>query len=136
MFFALILGALLAYLILIPWFNALIPEIDIQFRTTEPMNMVIFFVSLLVIVGLVSGAYPSFYISKFDVITIFKGKEKFGSKNIFSKVMLGVQFFLSVITIVGCFVFLDQSIYLGEKDWGMILKRPCLFLCLIKMNMS
>lgn len=80
--------------------------------------MVLFFVVLLLVVGVVSGAYPSFYISKFDVITIFKGKEKFGSKNVFSKVMLGVQFFLSVITIVGCFVFLDQSIYLGEKDWG------------------
>ena len=80
--------------------------------------MVVFFISLLLGVGIISGAYPAFYISKFEVITIFKGKEKFGSKNFFSKVMLGLQFFLSVITIVGCFVFLDQSYYLNDKDWG------------------
>lgn len=117
-FFALVLGALLAYFFLVPGLDILIPEIDVQFRTAKPISIVIFFVALLLVVGLVSGAYPAFYISKFDVITIFKGKEKFGSKNVFSKVMLGVQFFLSVITIVGCFVFLDQSIYLGNKDWG------------------
>ena len=117
-FFALIVGVLLAYFLLVPWMNAMIPEMDMQFRTSDPKTIVIFFALLLIGIGLVSGAYPSFYISRFDAITIFKGKEKFGSKNIFSKVMLGVQFFLSVITIVGCFVFLDQSIYLGSKDWG------------------
>ncbi|MEM6812884.1 MAG: ABC transporter permease [Bacteroidota bacterium] len=117
-FFALIIGALLSYFLLLPLFNMMVPEMDIQFRTTNPLTMVLFLVGLLLGVGLVSGAYPSFYISKFDTITIFKGHQKFGSKNLFSKVMLGLQFFLSVITIVGCLVFLDQSIYLGNKDWG------------------
>lgn len=117
-FFALIVGTLLSYFLLIPWFDIMIPELDIQFRTINPMTLVYFMVGLLFVVGLISGAYPSFYISKFDTITIFKGKEKFGSKNLFSKMMLGLQFFLAVMTIVGCFIMTEQSIYLGEKDWG------------------
>ncbi len=117
-FFALIVGSLLAYFTLIPWFNVMVPEVGIQFRTANPISMVLFFIFLFLGVGLVSGAYPAFYISRFNAITIFKGKEKFGARNLFSKIMLGVQFFLSVITVVGCIVFLDQSFYMGEKDWG------------------
>ncbi len=117
-FFALIVGILLSYFLLVPYFDYMIPEIEIKFRTVDPKSLFIFLTVLLIVVGLISGAYPSFYISRFDVITIFKGKEKFGTKNLFSKVMLGIQFFLAVMTIVGCFIMTEQSIYLGEKDWG------------------
>lgn len=117
-FFALIVGTLLAYFLLLPWFDAMIPEMEVLFRTDDPMTLVIFLVSLLFGVGIISGAYPAFYISKFDTISIFKGSTKFGSKNVFSKIMLGFQFFLAIMTIVGCFIMTDQSIYLSNKDWG------------------
>ncbi|MEP0985243.1 ABC transporter permease [Ekhidna sp.] len=117
-FFALLVGTLLSYFLLVPWFDVLIPEMDVKFRTNDPFTLIYFMLGLLAIVGTISGAYPSFYISKFDAITIFKGKEKFGAKNIFSKIMLGFQFFLAIMTIVGCFIMTEQSIYLGEKDWG------------------
>lgn len=117
-FFALLVGTILSYFLLIPYFDHMIPEIEVKFRTVDPSSLILFLVGLLIVVGLISGAYPSFYISKFDAITIFKGKEKFGAKNIFSKIMLGIQFFLAIMTIVGCFIMTEQSIYLGEKDWG------------------
>jgi len=117
-FFALIVGVGLSYFLLVPYFDYMIPEMDLKFRTNDPISLAIFLVALLMTVGLISGVYPSFYISRFDAITIFKGKEKFGTKTVFSKIMLGIQFFLAVMTIVGCFIMTEQSIYLGEKDWG------------------
>lgn len=117
-FFALIVGTLLGYFLLVPWFDHLIPELNVEFRTADPIMLVVFLVGLLFIVGLIAGAYPSFYISKFDSITIFKGNQKFGSKNKFSMIMLGIQFFLAITTIVGCFIMTEQNIYLGQKDWG------------------
>lgn len=117
-FFALIVGTLLAYFLLVPWFDYMVSEMDIQFRTYDATDFVLFMVGLLLVVGLISGAYPSFYISKFDTITIFKGKEKFGNKNLFSKFLLGFQLFLAIMTIVGCFIMTEQSIYMGQKDWG------------------
>lgn len=116
--FALIAGILIAYLLLVPGFDALVPQMDIQFRAYSPLSMGAFLVILLVLVGLLSGAYPALYISKFESITIFKGNLKFGSKNVFSKLMLGFQFFLAIMTIISCFVFTDQSIDLGKRDWG------------------
>ncbi len=117
-FFALLVGVVFSYFLLIPWFDTMIPELEVAFRTNNPFTLFYFMVGLLFVVGIISGAYPAFYISKFDTITIFKGNEKFGSKNLFSKIMLGIQFFLAVMTIVGCFIMTEQSIYLGEKDWG------------------
>lgn len=117
-FFALVVGTILAYFLLVPWFDYMIPEMELKFRTAQPLTLTAFLVSLLLIVGLIAGAYPSFYIAKFDTITIFKGNQKFGSRNVFSMIMLGVQFFLAIVTIVGCFVMTEQNIYLGKKDWG------------------
>ncbi len=117
-FFALIVGTLMAYFLLVPWFDIMVPEIEVKFRTYDSMSLAVFMICLLLVVGIISGAYPSFYISRFDVITIFKGKEKFGSKNLFSKILLGFQFFLAIMTIVGCFIMTEQNMYLSEKDWG------------------
>jgi len=116
--FALLFGVLLAYFLFIPGFDALIPQMDLQLRASSAMAMVIFFISLLLGVGFISGAYPAFYISKFEPVTIFKGNQKLGSKNLFSKIMLGIQFFLAIITIVGCLSMVDQSYYMASKDWG------------------
>lgn len=116
--FALLIGTLLAYFLLIPGFDYMVPQMELAFRANDPMSMILFFVLLLLGVGLISGAYPAFYISRFEPISIFKGSQKFGSKNLFSKIMLGVQFFLAIITIVGSFVITDQSMYLSSKDWG------------------
>ncbi|MEL6560930.1 MAG: ABC transporter permease, partial [Bacteroidota bacterium] len=117
-FFALAIGAVLAYFLMIPAFDHMIPQMDLKFRSYEPESLVIFLLSLLLVIGIISGSYPAFYISRFEAIAIFKGNQKFGSGNFFSRAMLGVQFFLATLTIVGCFSLTDQSIHLAEKDWG------------------
>ncbi len=116
--FALLLGVLIAYFLLVPGFDYLVPQMEIEFRAYSAVSMAIFFLVLLLGTGIISGAYPAFYISKFEAITIFKGNQKFGAKNIFSKIMLSIQLILAVITIVGCFVLTDQNFYLDQKDWG------------------
>lgn len=115
---ALVLGTITSYFFFVPGFNAMVQGIEIPFSFSEVQPTVIFFVSLLIVVGFSSGAYPAFYISKFQPISIIRGNQKFGSKNLFSKILLGIQFFMAFVTIVGCFVFTDQGIYLGQRGWG------------------
>lgn len=116
--FALIVGTMISYFFFTPGFDILIPELDVQFRAHEWQNMVIFYVTLLIVVGLVSGAYPAIYVSRFEPISILRGSNKLKGKNIFSKILLGFQFFMAFATIVACFVFTDQSIYMKNKAWG------------------
>ena len=111
------LGCLIAYLFLLPGFNSLYP-VNLPFEFSSGYLPFVFFGGLLLFIGLLSGAYPAIYISSFQPIMILKGREKFGQKSLFSRVLLTFQFILAFMTIVGSFVFIDNSLYLKNKDWG------------------
>lgn len=110
-------GLAVSYFLFMPWLNALL-EFEIPFGFSSGWIMFFFFGGLLLLIVLVSGVYPATYISQFKPVTILKGKEKFGVRSWFSRSLLTVQFILSFTTIVGCFIFIDNSLYLERKDWG------------------
>lgn len=115
--FALLFGYLCSYFFFLPGFNSLFPS-HIEFHFSSNAVMVLFFAGIFLFVGLLSGVYPAYYVASFQPIQILKGREKFGQKNLFSRVLLTIQFVFAFITIVGSFVFIDNSIYLKNKDWG------------------
>lgn len=114
---SLLIGIGLSYYFFSPALDALIP-ISIPFAFSSGKVMFLFFAGLLLFVALISGAYPALYVSSFQPIQVLKGKEKFGQRSVFSRVLLTFQFFLAFTTIVGSFVFIDNSLYLKNKDWG------------------
>lgn len=115
--FSLLVGLMISYFFFMPWLNILM-DYEIPFAFSSTQSLVYFFVSLLLLIVIVSGVYPATYISNFKPVSILKGKEKFGQRSMFSRILLTVQFVLSFMTIVGCFVFIDNSFYLSRKDWG------------------
>lgn len=115
--FALLFGYICSYFFLLPGFNSLFPA-NIEFQFSSDTVMVLFFTGLFLFIGLLSGLYPAYYIASFQPIQILKGREKFGQKNLFSRALLTLQFVFAFITIVGSFVFIDNSIYFKNKDWG------------------
>lgn len=116
-FIALVLGTGLAYFFLVPGFNSLY-EIKFAFKFSSWTTILVFFGSLLFLVALISGAYPALYVSSFNAIKILKGKEKFGNKSTLSKVLLSLQFTLSITALVACLVFIWASYYFEDRDWG------------------
>jgi putative ABC transport system permease protein len=115
--FALIAGTGIAYALLLPGFNSLYP-IHIPFEFSSNGMMFGFFGGMLLLVSIISGAYPAIYVSSFSPVSILKGKEKFGSKSLLSKILLSIQFTISFTTLVACLVFINSSKYFEKKDWG------------------
>ncbi len=115
--FAMILGTMISYFVILPIFNKMIP-IHIPFEFSSFPLMFGFFAAILIVTGFISGAYPAFYISKFEPVHIFRSGDRFGKRNMFSKILLGFQFFFAFVTIVGSFVFTDNAYYFTNKDWG------------------
>jgi len=115
--FAVIAGSLISYLFFLPAFNSLYP-ITTPFSFTKPGTAVLVFGGLFLFIGFASGVYPAFYISSFTPISIMRGREKFGQRSIFSRVLLTFQFVLAFTAIVASFVFIDNSLYLRSRDWG------------------
>lgn len=114
---ALVVGTALSYFLLLPGLNGLFP-INMPFEFSSVSVLIAFFGGMLFFIAIVSGMYPALYISSFQPVQILKGKEKFGQKSLFSRILLTVQFVLAFVNIVGSFVFIDNSLYLSNKDWG------------------
>jgi ABC-type lipoprotein release transport system permease subunit len=115
--FAIALGVLISYLFFLPWLITLLGY-EVPFAFSSGKTMVLFFIGLFLSIILISGIYPAIYVSGFQPVTILKGKEKFGQRSLFSRILLTIQFTLAFITIVGCLVFLDNGFYMKNRDWG------------------
>jgi len=117
-FIALILGGLLAEFFLIPAFNELWENMKLQTDYFGTPDFTLFMVGTLFFVALAAGSYPALYISKFQSIEILKGKLKFGGTNPFTRVLLTLQFAISLIGIVCSFAFVDNAKFQREFDLG------------------
>lgn len=114
---AIVIGVLSAYFLLLPGFNKMIP-IVVPFAFSSITTAMVYFAVLFLFLGLLSGAYPALYISKFQTLKIFKGERSLGSKNYMSRILLTVQFLLAFMTILACFIFMDNSQHIKKVSWG------------------
>jgi len=116
-FFALCAGLLLAEW-LVPAYDSLWQWLDLKLSYTENAGFLLFLVALLVITALVAGSYPSFYITSIEPVSILKGKAKFGGTNWFTRILLGGQFVISLLSIIMGFAFYQNGQYQKNYDLG------------------
>ena len=101
---ALILGIILTDLFL-PTFNALSNQyLTIGYRA--PLTLM-YFIGLVIFVGLLSGLYPAFIVSGFRPAEVLKGKLRIGG-NFFSRTLVTVQFILSIALVIAAIVMSRQ----------------------------
>lgn len=114
--FAFIFALALAYLFL-PFFNMLS-----QKQLQLPFNDPAFYVALAgagLVVGLLAGLYPSFYLSAFRPVNVLKGHPSVGMKRGFIRSTLVVfQFVISIVLIVGAITVNQQLSYMQNKKQG------------------
>lgn len=114
---ALVLSALISYF-LIPAYNNLFYEELVQLDKVAITEVVLFALGLLVVVGVISGAYPSLYVARFPSIAIFRNRIQLSGKN---KLMVGLlmfQFALCFYNIFGLFLLVDNAKYQETLDRG------------------
>lgn len=115
-FFALMIGLVLAWLVVIPWFERLW-HFSMDFRFSDP-KLWIYLPAILLVTGIASGIYPSLYISRFQTINILKGSVKFGHRNPITKIFLGFQLVLACVFITSAVMFTQNADYLAHRSWG------------------
>jgi cell division protein FtsX len=103
---------------LIEGWNYMWEYMHISAHYLDNPSFMIFLVGVLIFTGLLAGGYPAFYISKFEAVSILKGKLKFGGTNYFTRILLALQFSISLIAIVSSVGFLQNANYQREYDLG------------------
>lgn len=72
-----------------------------------------------IIIGLIAGSYPAFYLTAFKPTEVLKGKIRAGFKNsTLRNVLVVVQFIISIALIFGSLVVYRQLKYMQEKNLG------------------
>jgi putative ABC transport system permease protein len=115
-FFALLV-ALVAVELLLPAFNNFTDKEISQGLIFSPVNILIG-LGLLLFVGLLSGSYPAFFLSNLET-SRFKGELLRGSKSgIARKMLVVVQFFISIALIIGTISAYKQLDYMRHAELG------------------
>ena len=102
----------------LPEFNRMFEYVDVEAHYLHDPWLLCFLAIMLVLTTLLAGAYPAFYISRFNPSTIFRGSVKFGGSNLFSRIMLGLQVSISIIALVGGIAFAHNAAFQSKFDFG------------------
>lgn len=120
-----LLVAIGIYQILLNQFNTLWIFNTIGISLTDTWSAYLLFLSFSLLLGLISGFGPSLFISKIKVTGLLKGSTGLqspvkGFSKYFSgkKILLGIQFSLSMIMLISIFLLQDQSSYLTSSEYG------------------
>lgn len=104
--------------LLLPAFNGLSGK-HIQMNALFDLRFVLLMIGIVLITGLFSGAYPALFLSAFQPVKVLKGKLKRGGKSShFRKILVTVQFTVSIFLIISTIVVFSQLEYIRNRKLG------------------
>jgi len=112
-----ILFSILFVILFLPQFNELTgKQINLNYSNHA---LLLGLVLVAVVTGIVSGSYPALYLSSFIPIDILNKSKRFGNrKSMFRKILVVIQFSLSIGLIISMNIVSDQVGYMRNAEIG------------------
>jgi putative ABC transport system permease protein len=116
-----LLSTVIAFLLsiaLMPYFNEISGKKLIEMDLLS-FDFILIMSTITLVVGLLAGSYPAFYLSKFKPVETLKGKIRLGAKSGgLRSVLVVLQFTVSIAMIIGTAVVYDQLSFVQNKKLG------------------
>lgn len=110
--------SIVVIIILLPKFNLLAGK-SFDFHVIYSSVVLLSLAGIILLVGILGGSYPAFFLSRFSPVTVLKGEITQGSAgSLFRKILVIIQFGVSVIMIICTLVVFRQLNYMKTMDQG------------------
>ena len=100
------------------FYDSLIPNNTFTLTYFENPGLIAFLAILLSFTAFAAGYYPALYISRFNPVTIFSGQQRLGGTNRLIRILLSLQFAISIIAILSSIMMYRNSQYIENFDPG------------------
>lgn len=102
----------------LPWFNELL-GMKLSVGYFDQWYVIPLLLSSAIVIGILAGAYPAFYLSSFNPYEVLKGKKVStkGSGRLKS-ILVVLQFSISIILIIGTLIMFRQLNFMMDKELG------------------
>lgn len=99
-------------------FNTLAGK-DLSFNIFQNPWIMYMVIGFTLIIGLLAGSYPAFYLTRFNPVDVLKGSISSGKKNsTFRSVLVVIQFIISIGLIVSTLLVYKQMKYIQTRNLG------------------
>ncbi|MFT6867448.1 MAG: putative ABC transport system permease protein [Cyclobacteriaceae bacterium] len=110
--------SILILILIVPLLNNLL-EINLSISNLWQQEIIVIILGILIVTGLISGSYPAFFLSSFKPIVALTGKGSGKASNqTLRRILVGIQFAISIFMLIGTFTIYQQMQYLRNKDLG------------------
>lgn len=112
-----LIAALILVELFIQDFNRLLST-SLSSNFTEDVSVPVIMILISVLSGVLGSLFPAFYLSSLDPSSVMKGVTLSSGKTIVRKLLVGFQFAVSAVLIVGAMVVSSQLDFIQSKDLG------------------
>ncbi|MFC1563322.1 ABC transporter permease [candidate division KSB1 bacterium] len=119
-----ILMALLSFILasiivlaVLPEFNS-IADKELGLASLNNIPIIAGIIGIIAFTGIIAGSYPAFFLSAFRPVAVLKGFMSKGGGITFRKVLVVLQFSISIALIISTIVVLRQLEYMKNKNLG------------------
>ncbi len=113
-----LLISIVLFIILLPKFNLLAGK-SFNLAILYSPVVIAAVLGIILVAGILGGSYPAFFLSRFSPLTVLKGEITQGSAgSLFRKILVVIQFTISVAMIICTLVVFRQLKYLKTMDQG------------------
>ena len=96
---------------LVPGYDSLWEHMHIEMDLINDLPLWIFIGIMLILTTALSGSYPAFYVSRLKPVGILNGTLRYGGVSRLSKVLLTLQFGISLMALLAGIGFTQNALY-------------------------
>jgi putative ABC transport system permease protein len=110
--------SIIIIIVLFPSYNQITGKLfEVNYLYTP--QVILTLIAFIVFIGLIGGSYPAFYLSSFNPVSVIKQETGAGKSNfILRKILVVLQFAISIALIINTWVIYKQLGFLKNKDLG------------------